>query len=263
MKRKAFSIITAVLLSASAINASEPEWKLAWSDEFNGTELDSTVWKRTVMGSPDWASTQSPDPRLVEFRDGYLVLKGMVNPDTTSHPAPYICGGIYTKDTKAFNPGRFEIRARLHGAKGAWPAIWLMPFDHANTPWPSGGEIDIMERLNNNRGAYQTVHSDYTVKHGLTQSPRSSTYSPINRDEFNVYGVDILPDKVVFRINGEITSEYPRIETDIPGQFPFYRPQYILIDMQLGGKWVGEVDPADLPVEMEVDYVRYYLPAEK
>ncbi len=53
MKRKAFSIITAVLLSASAINASEPEWKLAWSDEFNGTELDSTVWKRTVMGSPD------------------------------------------------------------------------------------------------------------------------------------------------------------------------------------------------------------------
>ncbi len=28
--------------------------------------------------------------------------------------------------------------------------------------------------------------------------------------------------------------------------------------MQLGGQWVGDVDKADLPVEMEVDYVRYY-----
>ena len=51
---------------------------------------------------------------------------------------------------------------------------------------------------------------------------------------------------------------YPRIETDEPGQFPFYCPYYLLIDMQLGGSWVGQVDPKDLPVEMWVDWVKYY-----
>ena len=32
----------------------------------------------------------------------------------------------------------------------------------------------------------------------------------------------------------------------------------ILIDMQLGGSWVGAVDPKELPVEMWVDWVKYY-----
>ena len=35
-------------------------------------------------------------------------------------------------------------------------------------------------------------------------------------------------------------------------------PYYLLIDMQLGGNWVGAVDPAGLPVEMLVDWVRFY-----
>ena len=42
------------------------------------------------------------------------------------------------------------------------------------------------------------------------------------------------------------------------GQFPFNQPFYLLIDMQLGGSWVGAVSPEDLPVEMEVDWVRFY-----
>ncbi len=28
--------------------------------------------------------------------------------------------------------------------------------------------------------------------------------------------------------------------------------------MQLDGPWAGAVDPAELPVEMEVDWVRFY-----
>jgi len=28
--------------------------------------------------------------------------------------------------------------------------------------------------------------------------------------------------------------------------------------MQLGGSWVGNVHPEDLPVEMEIDWVRFY-----
>ena len=34
---------------------------------------------------------------------------------------------------------------------------------------------------------------------------------------------------------------------------------YILIDMQIEGGWVGKADPADLPVKMEIDWVKHYV----
>lgn len=73
--------------------------------------------------------------------------------------APYLTGGVYTKGKKLFTGGRVEVCARLQAAKGAWPAIWMLP---EKAEWPKGGEIDIMERLNHDRIAYQTTHSYYT-----------------------------------------------------------------------------------------------------
>lgn len=240
------------------------EWVLDWEDNFDGTEPDPAVWRRTERGHPDWAKTQSKDPRCLAVADGRLVLRGIVNDDLEADPSPYLCGGVISKDLKAFEPGRFEVRARLHGATGAWPAIWLLPADPSAT-WPEGGEVDIMERLNHDSIAYQTVHSNYTFTLGRTENPRAGVTAPIDPDDFNVYGVDLYPDSVVFHINGVRTNCYPRLADADPatGQFPFYRPMYMLLDMQLGGRWVGEVDPADLPVEMEIDWVRHYLPAPK
>ena len=62
----------------------------------------------------------------------------------------------------------------------------------------------------------------------------------------------------MFSINGKKTFSYPKIETDKPGQFPYYKPMFLMLDMQLGGKWVGRVDPNDLPVQMEIDWVKHY-----
>lgn len=251
--------IGALLLASAA--AGGERWELDWSDEFDGPELDTTIWSRIDRGTPDWKNTQSHDDRCYEMRNGRLVLKGIVNDDLEKDTAHYLTGGVYTKDKKGFQPGRFEVRAKLNGARGAWPAIWLLPFETEKYPWPSGGEIDIMERLNNDSVAYQTVHSNYTYNLGRTAYPRASVVAPIDRDGFNVYGVDMYPDSVVFHINGARVNCYPRLEAeaDSLGQFPFYIPQYLLIDMQLGGSWVGPVDPADLPVEMEVDWARHYI----
>lgn len=232
------------------------EWELVWTEDFDSTALDTTVWGKTDRGLPDWANTQSKDERCFEMRDGKLVLKGIVNDDLEADTAHYLTGGVWTKDKKSFEPGRFEIRAKLQGAQGAWPAIWLLP--SGSRTWPDDGEIDIMERLNHDSIAFQTVHSHYTYTLGRAKEPVSSVTSPINPDDFNVYGVDMYPDSIVFSINGERTNCYPRINDGADGQFPYYRPQYILIDMQLGGKWVGPVDPEQLPVEMEIDWVKYY-----
>ena len=48
-------------------------------------------------------------------------------------------------------------------------------------------------------------------------------------------------------------------QPDIENQFPFPgNPFYIILSAQLGGDWVGEIDLNDLPVVMEIDYVRFY-----
>jgi hypothetical protein len=41
-------------------------------------------------------------------------------------------------------------------------------------------------------------------------------------------------------------------------QWPYDQPFYILIDQQLGGNWVGKINPAHLPVQMIVDWVKVY-----
>ena len=148
-----------------------------------------------------------------------------------------------------------EIRAKLQAAKGAWPAIWMLP---EKAEWPKGGEIDIMERLNHDHIAYQTTHSYYTHILGIKDNPPHGGINKINLEEYNIYSVDIYPDSLVFAVNHRHTYTYPRIDTDKEGQFPFYQPYYLLIDMQLGGSWVGAVDPKELPVEMWVDWVKYY-----
>ncbi len=126
-----------------------------------------------------------------------------------------------------------------------------------------GGEIDIMERLNSDSIAYQTVHSHYTYDLNLKTNPKPGSTGVINPNDYNVYAVELHQDSLCFFINGNHTFTYPRIETEIEGQFPFGDgPYYLLIDMQLGGTWVGEVDPADLPVEMLVDWVRFYKKEE-
>jgi beta-glucanase (GH16 family) len=60
----------------------------------------------------------------------------------------------------------------------------------------------------------------------------------VKPSEFNTFGLEWFPDKLVFTINGEHTMTYPKITTDKPGQWPFDQPFYLLIDMQLGGKWL-------------------------
>lgn len=267
--RKFLSFI-AIPLALCACHSEK--WTLAWEEDFNGHTLDTTVWSRTERGTADWNNTQSKLPGLLEVRDGILVLKGISNPQRLSpadlpggkvtlhaDTAEYLTAGVVTKGKHLFSPeGRIEVRARLFGARGAWPAIWLLP-DSRPAGWPQGGEIDIMERLNHDTIAYQTIHTEYTLKVNDRVPPHGGIHG-INPDGYNVYAVEFCPDSLVFSVNGSRTFAYPRVDSiKHPEQYPFLHPWYMLIDMQLGGSWVGKVDPRELPVEMHVDWVRHYV----
>ena len=256
----ALCCFSVVILVFTCGNADE-KWILTWEENFDTENvIDENTWSKIPRGRSDWQNYMSDYDALYDVKDGNLVLRGMANPGLPNDTATFITGGIYTKNKKSFHRGKIEIRAKLGNARGAWPAFWLLPFDEdkdRNARWPYGGEIDIMERLNSDAIAYQTVHSHYT--HNLKQNnPRQNATAPIVKDDYNIYAVELHRDSLVFSINGKHTFTYPRIETEMDGQFPFDKPFYLLLDMQLGGSWVGAVNAADLPVSMYIDWVRFY-----
>ncbi|MDR1860597.1 MAG: fibronectin type III domain-containing protein [Bacteroidales bacterium] len=244
-------------------------WKLVWEDNFDGTSLDPTKWRkiddpRNLGWDSDWNRHMSERDELFDVRDGNLILRGMKNTFDPTDERPYLTGGVETNTLQGFQQGRLEICAKLGCAQGAWPAIWMMPYAGTTTyGWPRCGEIDIMEHINFNTDVYQSLHSHYIDEVKATSPKSSATVSSVlfKRDDYNIFAVELYHDSLRFFVNGSKTLTYPRIDTKEEGQFPFDDyPFYLMLDMQLGGSWVGEVNLAHLPVpvEMYIDWVRFY-----
>lgn len=234
-------------------------WKLIWCEEFNDSRIDWNVWTKTPRNKSNWNDTMTDAEDLYELKDGKLVLYGTDNTKHPEDPSPYLTGGIWGRDKCSFSLGRIDIRAKFDCAKGYWPAIWLLPQGNSE-PYSGGGEIDIMEHLNFDNFVYQTVHSRYTNLVNK-ENPKNHVKPFVDVNQYNVYSVEIHPDKLIFLINDTVSYEYPRIEPKDPAQFPFDRHDYYLVlSSQLGGEWVGEVFLEQESVKLEVDWVRVYQP---
>lgn len=232
-------------------------WRLVWAEEFDSNELDTTSWSRCKAGGADWMRHMSPLDSLCRVEDGTLRLYGIRTPEGLDDDRPCITGGVDSKGKRSLRgPARIDVRARFDCAQGFWPAIWLMP--DSDIGWPRGGEIDIMEHLNFDDIAYQTVHTPVTLR-GDNRFPPNSGTAPIDPNAFNTYSVIFTDCKIQFLINDRPTHSYPRLRPDREDQFPFKdHPFYVILSAQLGGSWVGDIDLDQLPVMLEIDYVRFY-----
>ncbi|QZT37336.1 glycoside hydrolase family 16 protein [Halosquirtibacter xylanolyticus] len=234
------------------------KWKLVWEDDFNSSKLNSDNWNLVKRKRSDWAKHMTDDPRCYEIKDGSLILKGVVNTDVKKDSREVLTAGVHSRNKFSFLYGKIEVRAKLEYAKGAWPAIWMMPEKNSYGGWPRSGEIDIMEHLNFDDIVYQTIHTEYADVKKQKKSPPNHGTAKGHFDRFNVYGVEWYPNKLVFTLNGKETFVYPKLKDADSEQWPFDHPYYIILSQQLGGKWVGKIDSEDLPVQMYVDYVKVY-----
>ncbi len=232
-----------------------PEWKIAWNDEFNASTIDTMVWSKTPRTQSHWARKMTDAEDLYELKDGKLFLYGKKNLNHPEDTIDHLTGGIWGRDKKCFTLGRMDVRAKLTPGKGFWPAIWLLPQGN-NKPYSEGGELDVMERLNFDNFAYQTMHTRYTNLVNRA-NPKNFTTHPILVDEYNTYSVIVSTEKVQYLINNEVTHEYPNLGLEY--QFPFTsNAYYVVLSAQLGGDWVGEIDLKGETVYMSIDWVRIY-----
>jgi beta-glucanase (GH16 family) len=258
MKKMWIIMLWVVIMLPACQKTDKPAgWELVWSEEFDGKLIDTNIWSKTPRGKSNWNNTMSDADELYAIQNGNLILRGINN---TSHPndtSQFLTGGVWSKGKQAFALGRIDIRAKFDCAQGFWPAIWLMPEKNASSPG-FYSELDILEHLNSDDFVYQTVHSTYTLD-GNRSNPINHGKTQVDINEYNVYSVEVYPDSVVFLVNDQYTFTYPRMESLGESQFPYPMFEYYLIlSAQLGGNWVGPVDPSGLPVALTIDWVRYY-----
>ncbi len=246
------AILGIVSVSKAEGDKKSHNWKLVWVDSFSKEgNPDTTKWSY-IPGSGGCYRYMTNTNKDSYVKDGKLILRAAINtnPNDTSK---YTTGGIQSRSKFSFLYGKIEVRAKLGAGKGSWPAIWLLP----EKDQPLYGEIDIMEHLNHDSIFYQTIHSHYTLKLGFKDNPPHSAIVPFKVGQFNVFGLEWYPDRLDLTINGKCTFSYPKTQTDKPGQWTFDKPYYIILNQALGG-WAGSIDPKELPLQMEVDWVKVY-----
>ena len=247
-----------IFLPDSAESGAPEGYHLVWADEFDVNGLpDAAKWRDDSYAnvySPKNGELQYYTSRRMEnerVQDGYLYItarKEEMHAQPNYAGQRYSSARIITRDLAQWTNGFFEIRARLPCGAGAWPAVWTLGLGR----WPDSGEIDIMEQLGKDPNTvYGTVH----VK-GNKATPVSTTVTAACTS-FHNYQLEWTPEILKIGVDGVVYSTYENAHKG-QMQWPFDSPEYLVLNVALGGSWAGAVDDANLPATMVVDYVRVY-----
>lgn len=160
-----------------------------------------------------------------------------------------------TQDKFEFTYGRVDVRAKLAGGGGTWPAIWMLGANFDVVGWPACGEIDIMEYVGNNPGTVQSaIHN--TSSSGATEN-QASTSIENETSDFHLYSVIWSEDRITFLVDDVKFYTYEP-DTKDEATWPFDADQFLILNVAMGGTLGGQIDPAFTESTMEIDYVRVY-----
>jgi len=238
----------------------QPCMELIWSDEFDGTALDTSRWNYEI-GDAQFNNEQqyySAFPENIKVENGRLVITAREDSLGTSS---YSSAKITSQRKGDFRYGRFEARIKLPLTQGMWPAFWMLPTENVYGIWPKSGEMDIMEMIGKKPGqAVGTLHTGlpHTFISGYYDLPPGETFA----DTFHVFAMEWEPDSVTFFVDG---IQYHQLTpNEISPWAPFQEDFHLILNLAVGGIWPGPVDSTTVfPQTMEVDYVRVYNRPER
>ncbi len=245
-----------ILTDTEEIDAGEPEYdELVWSEEFEGTSLDPRSWQFDIGTGPDmdgWGNNEeqyyTDRPENATVSNGTLKINAVKeNYDGSS----YTSARIKSDDLFEFTYGRVEIKAKLPGGAGTWPALWMLGENYENVGWPDCGEIDIMEYVGSNPdNVFATMHwKDNSGGNG----PSASTTVTNAETEFHIYECYWSPTVVRFYVDG---NEFHSVNID--DSMPFNEDFYLVFNVAMGGTLGGSIDPNFTSATMEIDYLKVY-----
>lgn len=248
--------------------------KLIWNDEFNTNGKPDPNYWRYEKGFVRNQELQWYQPDNAICKDGVLLIEGrkesIKNPNyvadskdwrTNREYAEYTSTSIQTRGLKQWKFGRVVVRAKIDTSMGSWPAIWTLGVDK---PWPSNGEIDIMEfyRVKGIATILANVawgtEKQYVAKWDEAKIPLAQFLAK-DKDwptKFHIWRMDWDKDAINLYLDDELLNTTAIGETlNADGSNGFLQEHYLLLNLALGGN--GGKPASDL-IKYEVDYVRIY-----
>ncbi|MDP6929094.1 MAG: glycoside hydrolase family 16 protein, partial [Planctomycetota bacterium] len=246
-------------------SAEMDDWKLVWSDEFSGSELDYSKWGVEVNalgGGNHELQFYTDRAENVRVEKGVLVIEAREDhPSIAGTTRRFSSARLRTKHRGDWLYGRVEVKARLPKGRGLWPAIWMLPTHERYGGWAASGEIDIMELVGHEPAV---IHG--TLHHGNSWPAQVQSGSPYELEEgsfadaFHVFALEWEAGEIRWYLDGKLWQTQKRWKTKghaFPA--PFDQPFHLLLNLAVGGKWPGSPnEKTNFPARMQVDYVRVY-----
>ncbi|MBZ9651696.1 glycoside hydrolase family 16 protein [Psychroflexus montanilacus] len=238
---------------------------LVMEEEFDGNELNSELWSFELgdgsgEGLPGWGNNELQN--YTDREENLKVEGGILKISARQENfegSDYTSARIITKAKFEKQYGRIEARMKMPWGTGIWPAFWMLGANIDEVGWPQTGEIDIME--------YDG--GEPSVVHGSVHGPGYSGGNAVTKSyeflddrldtDFHVYGIEWGENYINYYVDDILYNQITPESEDLTGEWVFNKPFYIIINMAVGGSFVGPPDSSTVfPQTLEVDYVRVY-----
>lgn len=240
-------------------------YELTFSDDFNGTELDSSLWRAHNGEGVRRGGYWSLD--CVSVYDGNLHIATRYEADG-KFGAGWYTAGISTQDKFMQTYGYYECRCILPKGTGMWAAFWLTnpnvsKYETGNAT--QGAEIDVFESpyyyrtINNNLVSSNIHYNGYGIQ---TKYSNVGIWQLDNNpyENYNTYGVEWTQNGYTFFINGNKvgSSSFGGVST---------QDEYMILSCETDGDsaspirgWSGLITDNEQPFTADfiVDYVKAY-----
>jgi len=223
-------------------------YTLIWSDDFNGSVIDSLKWS--------YRATESKRQfGIVKKENTYLDGNGKLIIEVSKTESIYQIGQIGTQDKFLTRYGYFECRAKMNQVLGPHVAFWLQsPFIHKenNNPQKFGTEIDIFE-YHTNGGSKYVYHNLHWNGYGKYHKSVGEKIQIDNIDRgFHTFGLEWTKKEYIFYVDGKETWRTTEALSHIP--------EYLILSAELSG-WGGNFKKSKFPDSVVFDYVKVYKKA--
>lgn len=251
------------------------EWKMVWSDEFDGRELNTSKWdyRLSMMGKmhPAWTDKgvkldgnsnavftlmqdENGNPVSSQLQTGYNFMDQPVVETTFGRDHLQWNIGKLHESKYLHSYGYYECRCRLQQKDGWWSAFWIQsPVIGASlNPADTGVEIDVMESFCPGKIA---AHNVFTGGYGLDMKRSLTGGVDLDPKEFHRFGLLWDETGYTFYVDGK---EDGKITDKITA-----RPEFILISTEVIGYRKEDHKPVQAAFDNQgdtflVDYIRVF-----
>jgi beta-glucanase (GH16 family) len=239
-------------------------YKLVWADEFNGKGLPNPKNWDYELGYVRNHELQyyTKELKNVCQKNGNLEITVIKEPIAVkgheygeSKSFNYTSGSVISLGKFDFKYGKIVGRFKIPQGQGLWACFWTLGANFPQIGWPLCGEIDIFEHINSEPIIHGTAHwANDSTKHVA----KGASFNNVDVSQWHNYSIVWTPQSIKWFVDDIQFHEIP-IANKVNSTEEYHRPQYILINLPIGGGWPGSPDSTTvLPATMYCDYIRVY-----